>query len=137
MSRTRRGHEQGFTLLELTLAVAVFAVVLGATAQVLVSHYATLDLQQQRSTAVQLCRGVLSDMRAARDANPDDFPGAITEMWPNDVQVDGTGLLRNEQVTVNYADSTANPLNVRVTVSWSDLRGRPVRSSLATMLTDQ
>ncbi len=137
MPRTRQGREQGFTLLELTLAVAIFAIVLGSTAQVLVSHYATLDLQQQRSTAVQLCRGVLSDMRAARDANPDDFPGAIVEMWPNDVQIDGTGLLRDEQVSVVYADQTANPLDVRVTVSWSDLRGRPVQSSLATMLTDQ
>lgn len=135
----RRGTrcEKGFSLLELTIAMAVFAVVLGAAAQALVSYYVAMDTQEQRNTAIHICKGVLNDMRQARDADPDQFPDAITGMWPDDTLTPGPGLLRNETVQVNYVDTNANPLEITVTVSWEDLRGRPIQATMTTLLTDQ
>ena len=48
-------RNEGVTLMELTMAVALFSVVLGATAQSLISYYVALDTQNQRHTAIRNC----------------------------------------------------------------------------------
>ncbi|HRI87864.1 MAG TPA: type II secretion system protein [Candidatus Hydrogenedentes bacterium] len=135
MASVRR--EEGFTLVELVIAMAMFTVVLGATAQSLISYYAALDLQNQRHTALRNCTAVISQMREVRDTSTDDFPDAILDEWPNAGVVAGVGALPQEQVTVTYADPNANPLRVTVQSSWVDLRGRPVAIQVSTMLTSQ
>ena len=137
MSSTNQHRSAGFSLLELLLASAIVLVVVGATAQGLVSYYSSLDLQNQRTVAVQDCAGVLSEIRDVRNNNPNDFPDAITTRWPGGAEVADVGALRNERVTVNYQDETANPLNVTVTARWEDMRGRPATVSVSTMLTDR
>ncbi|MBN2310854.1 MAG: type II secretion system protein [Candidatus Hydrogenedentes bacterium] len=137
MRARRSDTERGFTLLELTIAVAVFIVILAATAQALVSYYVTMDIQNQRVAAVRNCTGVISAMRSVRDANPGDFPDAIVDQWPDGAVVSGAGSLPQEQITVHYTDSTANPLEVTVTSQWADLRGRSLTTSVSSLLTDR
>ena len=60
----------GVSLLEVTMAVAIFAVAVGVAAQGLISFYASMDVQNQRVMAANQCRALLSDMRNIRDANP-------------------------------------------------------------------
>jgi len=129
--------KQGVTLLELTIAMAVFTVVLGATAQSLISYYVALDTQNQRHTAVRNCTGIVSNMRDVRDANPDDFPDAIVALWPDDAEVEGAGSLPQEVITIDYVNPNANPLEFTVRSRWVDLRGRPVTLAVSTMLTDR
>ena len=135
MKRAR--DERGMTLVELMFAVAILLMVLGATAQSLISYYVALDLQNQRVVAIRHCTGVLSSIRAFRDANTGPFPDAITEQWPDGTEVAGVAALHQEAVTVAYTDSNANPLEVVVTSAWLDLRGRPVSASISTRLTNQ
>ncbi len=130
-------EKQGVTLLELTVAMAVFTVVLGATAQALVSYYVALDTQNQRHTAVRNCAGIISNMRDVRDANPNSFPDAIVAEWPDGAEVAGVGSLQQEVITVDYGNPSANPLQVTVRSQWVDLRGRPVSLEMSTMLTDR
>ncbi|MFO7976503.1 MAG: type II secretion system protein [Candidatus Hydrogenedentota bacterium] len=134
--RTRHG-EKGFTLLELTIGIALFLIILGVVAQGLISYYVVMDAQHQRTAAAQILRGVLADMRVVRDANPDAFPGAVCEAYPDGSNVTGPGLLPNEAIVVTYADDSANPLEVTLTLNWTDLRGRPVQETMATLLTDR
>lgn len=136
MQSSRRKTTAGFTLLELTIAMAVFMMILGATAQSLVSYYVAMDVQQQRHAAVQIACGVLNNMRAVRDANPTSFPTVITDRWPDGALVAPTATLPAETVQVNYVDPNANPLEVTVIVGWNDLRGRPLTQSVTTVLTD-
>jgi len=117
--------------------MAVFALVLGATAQCLVAYYATLALQSQRAVALSHCQDTLARMRLVRDANPDAFPGAVLDQWPDGEPVDGVVSLRGEVVTAVYDAPLGNPLGVSVTSQWQDLRGRPARVSLSTRLTDR
>jgi prepilin-type N-terminal cleavage/methylation domain-containing protein len=133
----QRCYKAGFTLLELTLAMAVLILVLGGTAHTLVSFYGALDIQHQRCAAVQNCRSVLSDMRTVRDANPGNFPNAIVVQWPDASPVVGAGTLPNEVITVTYVNPAANPLEVNVTSRWMDSVGRGVSLSMTTLLTDR
>lgn len=152
MCMSKMKQRQGFTILELSLAIAVFMIVIGATAQALVSFYVAIDMQHQRQAAVRACTGVLSDMRALRDANPTNFPDAITgvfgdnmEILPNQsIQLDADsvvmpndGTLRNQVVRITYADADANPLQPQVEVTWDNIRGQPMRVSVATILSDR
>jgi len=137
MPLKRLQTKQGLTLLELTIAMAVFMVILGATAQSLVSYYVALDTQNQRHTAVRNCAGIISNMRDARDANPDSFPDAIVALWPDGSEVAGAGSLPQEVLTVEYVNPNSNPLEITLRSQWVDLRGRPVVLNVSTILTDR
>ena len=128
-------RNRGFTLVELVVAMGIFTVVLGATAQALVSYYAALDFQNQRNTAIRNCAAVVSQMREVRDDNPDDFPGALTVEWPDTTAIAGAGSLPQETLEVDYVDPAADPIEVTVRSRWVDLRGRSMTVSVTTMLT--
>jgi len=140
-----RRETRGVTLLEITIAVAIFAVAIGVAAQVLISFYATMDLQHQRVIAAEHCRGVFSQIRNIRDASPntsDDpsaFQEAVMAQFPDGEQSTGPYDLRDATVEVVYesTDTSANPLVPTVTVNWVDLRGRPVSLGITTAITDR
>lgn len=135
MPRFAQEDREGFTLVELVMAMAIFTVVLGATAQALVSYYAALDTQNQRNTALRHCAAVISQMRDVRDRSTGNFPAAITTQWPDGAVIDGAGTLPREIIDVDYVDPNANPIEVTVRSQWVDLRGRPMTVSVTTMLT--
>ena len=95
-----------------------------------------MDFQNQRHAAARNCAAVLNDMREVRDANPDNFPGAILGQWPDDTVISGAGTLSGEAIRVNYTNVSANPLEVTVTSQWLDLRGRQVSMRVTTLLTN-
>ena len=135
-------ENQGLTLLELTLAVAIFAIVIGAAAQALVRYHMTMKLQSQRNVAVQHCRGVLNQIREVRSTSSEPFPDDILAQWSNNWTSPATtefplDPLAQEQLMVTYTNTAANPLEVTVTSSWMDLRGRPMTISVSTLLTDE
>jgi hypothetical protein len=115
--------------------MSIFTVVLGATAQALISYYAALDFQNQRNTAIRNCTTVISQMREVRDDNVDNFPDAITAEWPDAGMIDGAGTLPQETIDVDYVNPNANPIEVTVRSQWVDLRGRSMSVSVTTMLT--
>lgn len=135
MSVDLRTDRHGFTLLELVTAMAIFTIVLGATAQALVSYYSALDFQNQRNSALRHCTAVMSQMRDVRGKNPGSFPGAVVARWPNGAAVAGAGSMRGEVVDVSYTNPNGDPLEVTVRSRWLDLRGRPAAMSVTTLLT--
>lgn len=134
---SRFGKAQGFTLLELMMAFLIFTIVLAATAQGLISFYVAMDIQNRRAAALSHCGSVLSGMRQVRDAKPNEFPAAIFDEFPEDTPLVEYAALENENVWVGYADAGANPLEVNITSTWTDLRGRVITSRISTLLTDR
>jgi type II secretory pathway pseudopilin PulG len=145
LSRRKRGvtdvnhskAERGMTLVELTLAVAIFVMVLGATAQSLISYYVALDIQDQRVVATRHCVGVLNTIRDFRGTTTDPFPAAITDQWVDGSEVPGVASLPQENVIVTYTNPASNPLEVVVVSTWKDLRGRQITAQVSTVLTNQ
>ena len=59
----------GMTLLEVMIGVIIFMVVLGATAQALISFYVAQHAQHQRLAVAENAKSILSEMRHVRDTN--------------------------------------------------------------------
>ena len=54
--------DSGVTLMEVTLAVALFAVAIAMSAQALISFYAAIDVQEQRVEAMQAAAEIYKSM---------------------------------------------------------------------------
>ena len=144
-------NEAGVTLIEVTIAFSLFAVVLGAAAQSLISHQVTLRTLEQRNIAAQHCQSIFSEMRELRDhsdlfvrpagAPPSatfEFPATIAVTWPDgeEATIPGTLPLPNESITITYVDDADNPLEVIAVCRWTDLRGRDAMFTVSTIMTD-
>lgn len=145
--------ERGVTLIEITLAVAIFAGVIGVTAQSLMSFYVTIDMQEQRIEAVATCRSVMDSLREKRVQYQGNFPqGLLT--WVNsqnssawtDFLADNSEHveLANQTIEVtcydqagNLADGNDNPIVVHVTTNWQDRKGRALSATVVSMLTSE
>jgi prepilin-type N-terminal cleavage/methylation domain-containing protein len=148
---------RGFTLVELTLAMVIFVVVIGFTAQALASYYASMDLTEQRTEAVQNCVNVINRMRDARNAGTTTFPDAILAVFPQGTVIEDDRftpmaerktVLPEEQITVTYIDELGqplegeigfmdNPLRVRVTSTWRTLRGGRGTATVISLLSNE
>ena len=74
----------------------------------------------ERSQALQDGNRVIEQMRNA--AKTGAFPGNVTASFPNNGTVPGFNNLTNEAVTVTYVNSTVNPLDATITITWT-MRG--------------
>ena len=143
-SSVHRSNKAGFTLLELMIAFVIFSVGITAATQAMVSHFQLLSIQEQRVAAAQNCEGLLGEIRRTRDtladAAPGAFPANLVAVWLDGWQTTAGSnrvSLTNEQLSITYVDADANPLQVRVTSSWADIRGRQAVLMLSTVVTDE
>jgi type II secretory pathway pseudopilin PulG len=154
MKKCRLFHdERGVTLIEITMAVAIFAGVIGVTAQSLISFYVSIDMQEQRMEGVAACRSVMDSLREKRVEFQDDFPvGLLTwietqnaESW-EDYLADNSEheQLANQTLVVNcyntdgeVAGDGDNPIEVHVTTNWLDRKGRSLSATVVSMLTSE
>jgi len=150
MNQRRRASIRGVTLLEVTIAVAILAAVLGVSAQVLMQFYVSLDVQRQRVEAVNTGRAVLGACRQKREEFTHTFPVGFLQWvtaqnnvnWPSFTVVEeGDAPLREHRIVVSCLDAAGEaagpntvPLYVHVTSTWNDARGRPVQTHVATVL---
>lgn len=159
MRKGRLTRTSGMTLIEVTLAVAIFSVVIAASAQSIMSLYVAMDVQQDRVAAVHSCRTVMNVVREKRGefrgGEETDFVNWTNMFsWINTqnsagwasylLEQDGSVKLPNHTVRVqllNVNGGTAvagdNPLEVHVIASWKDGKGRTSTTRLVTRMTDR
>ena len=127
----------GMTLLEITMSMSMFAIIMSATAQVLVGFSGAMEVQEQRQEAMQHCRAVLAQIRQDRDTSVLPWPNQVLAVWPDNTQVQDPALvtLDNEIITVDYENAAADPLRVTIRANWTDMRGRPATTQISTLLT--
>lgn len=145
--------ERGVTLIEVIIAVAILAGVVGATAQSLMSFYVSIDVQEQRMEAVRACQGLMDGIREKRLEFKNDFPDALLT-WIDDNNDDGWDEflvdnsdhveLGNQELTVtcfnsdgDNAGSGDNPIFVHVTTTWNDRKGRGLEATVVSVLTNE
>lgn len=148
-----KSDESGVTLIEITLAVAIFAGVIGVTAQSLMSFYVSIDMQEQRMEGVRTCQAVMDSLREKRSEFKNDFPqGLLTWIDTNngsawaDFLADNSEHIELADQTIEVtclnragdaADGNDNPIVVHVTTDWRDRKGRPMSASVVSMLTSE
>jgi prepilin-type N-terminal cleavage/methylation domain-containing protein len=157
-----RRVRSGFTLVEIVISLAIFAVTLGATAQGLGYAYGLVTLQNQRVVAANDCRAVISGLRNVVAADPDTtgcpdtankfpcLPMEYVSTFPaKRVPFSGLYTLRNETITITLKSSTGsaavngtgaststNPLYTKVTVQWIGPRGITYTEVMSTIITN-
>ena len=154
MHRTRLIHDQrGVTLMEITLAVAIFAGVIGVTAHSLMSFYVSIDMQEQRMEAVATCRSVMDSLREKRHEFEDTFPEGLIAWVEQNNESHWEAFLADNSEHVELAEQSIevtcfdmegnaaggddNPIQVQVTTEWLDRKGRAMSASIISVLTDQ
>jgi Tfp pilus assembly protein PilV len=135
---TKLSSHSGTTLIEILIATLVFVVALGALSQSLVAIMGAIDLSRDRGQATTDLRSMLERIRAT----PFDY---LTTRFPNGTangpvlypytNITGTYALRQENITVIYADPLVDPLEINVALTWQDKRGRTRTASMATFRT--
>lgn len=127
--------QKGFTLIELMITVAVVVTIvvgfLGATTALQMANQAAYE----RSVALQDANQVIEQIR--NTAGTGTFPANVTAVYANNAAVSGFTTLTNEAVTVAYANAAADPLDVTVTVSYSENGRRTMSTKLRTYITQR
>lgn len=108
---------RGFTLIELLIAALVLFVALGMVIGATSNMSQSNELAYQEVIALQDAHRVIEQMRA--QAANGTFPANVTGAFPQNQALVGFNSLAGEQVVVSYANTTANPLNITVTVTWN------------------
>lgn len=128
-------NEKGFTLVELMITAFVVVTIivgfLGSATALQAANQAAFE----RSIALQDANQVIELLR--NTAATGTFPGNVTAAYPNNSTVSGFTSLTNESVRVTYTSATANPLDVTVTVSYSENGTRNMSTSLRTYITQR
>ena len=89
----------------------------------------------ERSRAMQDANRMMEQIRDAASAG--NFPAQVVADFGDGETVDGFTGLQDEIVTVDYADTAADPLDVTVTVTWLENGTRDMSVSLQAMVTQR
>jgi len=137
MKDTRKHLEEraGFTLIELMIALAVISIVIVGFIGANVVAQRNNEEMHERTTAIQDANRAIEQIRDASRAGT--FPTNVTTPYPQNSQITGFNNLTNEQVTVTYASTTANPLDVTVTVAWLSYAQRQSTELVRTYITQR
>jgi prepilin-type N-terminal cleavage/methylation domain-containing protein len=125
----------GFTMIELMIAMFVTALSIAGYIGTNIALQRSSEERHERTVAIQDASRTIEQMRNA--AQNGTFPGNVVATFPNNGIVAGFNSLLNEQVTVSYADTAANPLDATVTVAWMSYTQRQNTATLRTYLTQR
>lgn len=145
----------GFTLIEIMIAIAIFAFVAGTTAITVVSVHSNLQIQRERIQAYQICRSVIETIREKRQDfsvgddtfNWDGFYTWLNSQGTNDwlsmISIEEHPInLQNLQINIDVrnmqnesAGGTDNPIQVFVTTTWLNTKGYQFQATLGSILT--
>ena len=144
---------QGTSLVEVTLAIAIFAGVIAVTAQSLASFYVTVDVQEQRMEAVLASHSVMDALREKRIEYQENFPEDFLSWVDEKNETEWVSFLAENEGHVELSEQTIqvacynatgdaagpndNPVEVHVTTTWRDRKGRELSASVVSMLTGE
>jgi Tfp pilus assembly protein PilV len=132
-----RNHK-AMTLIEMLIATLVFTLALGALLSSLNAALHLIDLARGRTIATSDLRDMMEEIRVSPFANmlmlfPDSVvDGPVGNSYQSVV---GGYDLRNQHITVTYADVNSDPLEIRVDSSWEDMQGHACSAWLSTFKT--
>jgi len=124
--------KKGFTLLELTVGIAIFTFALFPMMLVLSQSLTFGTFANNRTIAMNEARRVVEDIRRVTDTN--GLANLVGMTWSGTV-------LPSESISVtdlsgNALQNNANPLPVRVTISWGE-KGKTTLYQVDTKVTQR
>lgn len=127
--------KNGFSLIELMIAAAIFIVALMPLLMLFINYIVFMESCRNRIIASNDARYILEDIR---DTTPFTNDNVITN-FPQETDLSGNigpQKLTDETIFVNYANPTADPLPILVTVNWQE-RTKPRNLTVTTLMTQR
>ncbi|MEI6437770.1 MAG: type II secretion system protein [Candidatus Omnitrophota bacterium] len=128
--------QRGFTLPEVLVSAAILAYCLSALLATFINSAALNDSTRNLMRATTHAEFVMENIKAtAFAAIPSNHNGAQWDTWTlNTAAVNAAGMaaLNTEAITTTLTGT--NPIDVTVTVTWHDLRGRSRSTVLRTLI---
>ncbi|HOV31891.1 MAG TPA: prepilin-type N-terminal cleavage/methylation domain-containing protein [Candidatus Hydrogenedens sp.] len=155
MGKNKQGN--GFTLVEIMVAVAIFAFVIGVTAVSLIAFHPNLQVQREHIQTLHSCRAVIEAIREKRKdfyVGSDGFNWEGFYAWINGrTSDDWLSMVTTEEHPIAIPDlqidvacrdiqgeeagGTDNPVQIFVTATWTSSRGYTLNDTVATILTSR
>lgn len=130
-------NEKGFTLFELLIAAVILFVAFILALQASTSLNQGNELAQQTVIALEDAHRAIEAMR--KESATGTFPNNVVSKYPAGQAMTGFTTLDAEQVVPAYVNTTANPLNITVTVTWNAVTKttgtRPMSTQITTLMT--
>lgn len=111
------GGNGGFTLIELMIAAVILFVALILALEASSNLNQGNELAHQTVIALEDAHRTIESMR--KDSATGTFPGNVVAKYPAGQPIQGFNTLNGEQVVPTYVSTTANPLNITITVTWN------------------
>ncbi|MBF0595761.1 MAG: prepilin-type N-terminal cleavage/methylation domain-containing protein [Candidatus Omnitrophica bacterium] len=126
----------GFTLPELLMSAAILSFCLSGLLATFISSTALNDSTRNLLTATTHAEFVMESIKNVAFVNiPSNQGGAAWNAWSfNTAGVTGMGLTALNNETISTTLTAINPIDVTVTVSWSDKGGRARNILLRTLI---
>lgn len=129
------GHTSrtGFTLVEIVVALGIFA----TSVVVLMAVYVSIaTLRESNRNTTQAMADARSVLEAMRDRSVSGLASVTAVDWMEWAQDNGLTSLQDEEITVTYADEEDDPLEISIQVNWTE-RGRTRSAVLNTLMTQR
>ena len=129
-------NSKGMTLVEILVATAVFTIAMAGLLNTFFTLMYLFQVTESYEVAIADLRDVMEQIKATAFTDIlADFPHGITG-GPSGAPysaIVGNYTLTNENITVTYANVAAEPLEIKVSVQWSDSKGRLQQVSTSTL----
>ena len=130
--------DKGITFIEILVATLVFTLALASVLGSMVSIADLIDLARDTTIATTDLKNMMERMRATPFALIiPNFPNGMTDgPGPNRYPpLVGGYQLTSEHITVTYANPNAQPLEIKITLTWLDKKGHSRNASMSTFKT--
>ena len=126
---------RGFTIIELMISLFVVTLVLGGYIGANIMAQRNSEEMHERTLAIQDANRAIEQMRNVSRAGT--FPDNVVTAYPNNSTPTGFTSLPQENITITYASTTANPLDITITVAWFSYARRQVSETIRTYITQR
>ena len=120
LSRSFKTPRSGFSLLEVLVALAIFAIAAGGILVALGHHLKNVSFLQDHSRAVRIASREMNALRRMTTLPEEETEGSEERFkWTSTATTDGL------DDWPGLTSSTGTPVRLSVTVQWSDSEGGP------------
>lgn len=127
-----RKNREGFTLIELIIALGVIAVVFAGVLGVVAQSFTMVTSSDDRVTAIKVAQTQIVALReVARDVG---LAQVLLSFPPGAAIAPPPAVLNGEAILFQYVNVAGDPLLVTVTVTYTANNGRQLSESLATAI---
>ena len=130
-------NPKGFTIVELMIALIVASLTFGGYIGANILAQQNSEAMNERTLAIQDANRAIEQMRNTSRTTTQAFPANVVAVYPNNGTIQGSNNLTGEDIRITYANTTANPLDVTITVTWQSYARRASTATVRTYMTQR